>query len=448
MSADTFSGISRPGYDVMVVWDYRSFYIDWSCVEPYSEICLLAWSMGVFAASQTAQAIDYKITKRIAVNGTLCPIDSVAGIPEHIYYGTLDNLSETGVRKFNRRMCASREMFDRFMTTYQPRAVDELADELRAIAERTVLPAPAVGSWDLAIIGKGDCIFPPINQQRAWTLQRYCGPRPVAVEIIDDGHYTDFQAIIDRYFVDKDTMQQRFAAGTATYAGNSPVQADVVSRLCKMLKTLRITSELASATTPILEIGSGAGNLSRCIRAMAPNAKFTMWDIAADAPFGVVGEFQQCDAELQLRRIAPQSQGFIFSASTMQWFNSPVAFLENCARALKPAGYACLTTYTRGNMHEITDLTGNSLPLYTPAEWLKMVSANFEVLASQAYERDLDFETPLDVLRHLKLSGVNSLGKSSRGDVDARSIINRYPMRLDGRFYLTYKPLIMVLQKK
>lgn len=75
MDANVFSHVRRPGYDVMVVWDYRTFHIDWSVCEPYEEICLLAWSMGVFAASQTTQAIDYKITCRIAVNGTLRPID-------------------------------------------------------------------------------------------------------------------------------------------------------------------------------------------------------------------------------------------------------------------------------------------------------------------------------------------------------------------------------------
>ena len=46
MDADVFRDIRRPGYDVMVVWDYRSFFIDWSCTASYTEICLLAWSMG------------------------------------------------------------------------------------------------------------------------------------------------------------------------------------------------------------------------------------------------------------------------------------------------------------------------------------------------------------------------------------------------------------------
>ena len=106
MDAGVFGHLRRPGYDVMVVWDYRSFHIDWSCVESYEEICLMAWSMGVYAASETVQAIEHKITRRVAVNGTMSPIDDLKGIPQAIFYGTLEGLSEATLRKFNRRMCA------------------------------------------------------------------------------------------------------------------------------------------------------------------------------------------------------------------------------------------------------------------------------------------------------------------------------------------------------
>ena len=30
MDAAPFAGLRRPGYDIMVVWDYRSSDIDWS----------------------------------------------------------------------------------------------------------------------------------------------------------------------------------------------------------------------------------------------------------------------------------------------------------------------------------------------------------------------------------------------------------------------------------
>ena len=64
-----------------------------------------------------------------------------------------------------------------------------------------------------------------------------------------------------------------------------------------------------------------------------------------------------------------------------------------------------------------------------------------------AFQRDLDFATPADALRHLRLTGVNSLGRTSRGEVNTRQLLRQFPMMLDGRYHLTYCPLILILRK-
>ncbi len=445
MEADVFRHVRRPGYDVMVVWDYRSFYIDWSCTGPYSEICLLAWSMGVFAASQTIQAIDYKTTCRIAVNGTLQPIDDCLGIPERIFQGTLEGLSETSLAKFNRRMCVSKEDFAMFCAHKPSRPVDELCDELQAISDRLILHTPSHIRWDLAIAGRNDRIFPPANQRRSW---QQAG---VPIELVDSGHYFDFQNLIDRHFIDKNLVSERFSAGTSTYGRNATVQIDVVERLMEMLNNLGISREILQARNAVLEIGSGSGTLSRAIARLVSDARMVMWDLASPIPDGLPAgrryEFSNCDAELAITHVASESFDHIFSASTMQWFNSPEKFLHDCHRALKPGGYAALTTYTKGNLHQIQALTGNGLPLMPVGRWLEMAAGYFTIVSHAEYERDLDFESPVDVLRHLKLTGVNSLSRSSRGEVDVRDVIRRYPMMLDGRYHLTYRPLILILKK-
>jgi malonyl-CoA O-methyltransferase len=60
---------------------------------------------------------------------------------------------------------------------------------------------------------------------------------------------------------------------------------------------------------------------------------------------------------------------------------------------------------------------------------------------------DLDFDSPLDALRHLKYTGVNALSRSHRGAVSVNKVLENYSMRLDGKWHLTYKPLIMIYQK-
>ena len=53
MDARPFRHLKRPGYDIAVVWDYRSMCIDWSFCKPYTEICVVAWSLGVYASAVT-----------------------------------------------------------------------------------------------------------------------------------------------------------------------------------------------------------------------------------------------------------------------------------------------------------------------------------------------------------------------------------------------------------
>ena len=441
-----FSNIRRPGYDVMVVWDYRSFYIDWTCTDRYTEICLFAWSMGVYAASQTVQAIENKITLRIAVNGTVHPIDDRLGIPESIFYGTLDNLNEISLQKFFRRMSSTREDYELFNNRRPCRTIDELREELQSLSDRLILDTPSDMRWDIAVVGRHDHIFPRFNQLRAW------GNAGVSVRQVEAGHFFDFSELVDLYLIDKSAAKRTFTAGESSYLDNATVQVDAVERLMKMIKTNRLAPQIMASKNAILEIGSGTGILSRHMAALIDTAEIVMWDISSHIPAGLPSgrkyRFQNCDAETELQKVIPQYFDHIFTASTVQWFNSPEKFLIDCHKALRPGGYVFLTTFTTGNLHEISDITGVSLPLLSPDHWKMLVEKYFEIIDSEHYTRDLDFETASDALRHLRLTGVNSLGRSSKGAVNVRDLLDRFPMRLDGRYHLTYKPLIMILRKK
>lgn len=154
--------------DLMICYDYRTLDFDACAVARYSIIDVVAWSMGVWAASQVLSRISLPINNSVAINGTPFPIDEKRGIPPTIFQGTLNGLSEVTLRKFQRRMCADGSAFESFRNIAPKRPAEDLKEELAAIAQQYQMLPPAGFTWNQVIIGENDRIFPPINQHTAW----------------------------------------------------------------------------------------------------------------------------------------------------------------------------------------------------------------------------------------------------------------------------------------
>ncbi|MDE5744352.1 MAG: DUF452 family protein, partial [Paramuribaculum sp.] len=133
MDDTPFRNMKFPGYDVAVVWNYSTPGFAADFWHDYSEICILAWSYGVYYAGRFIENHpELPITARIAINGTLYPVDNEKGIPVQIFNATLNALSEPSVKKFYRRMCGSSALYECFMNNLPERSVESLAAELNA----------------------------------------------------------------------------------------------------------------------------------------------------------------------------------------------------------------------------------------------------------------------------------------------------------------------------
>ena len=162
MSARPFAGLTMPGYDIAVAWDYRDMSAPWlETISDYEEIVLVAWSFGVHAAARFLTAHPtLQITARIAVNGTRFTSDDARGIPHDIFQGTLSTLNDRNIIKFHMRMCGGGTAYKAFSSTAPERELGDLRDELQAFDTD---PAPKM-LWDKAFISRGDLIIPPSNQ--------------------------------------------------------------------------------------------------------------------------------------------------------------------------------------------------------------------------------------------------------------------------------------------
>lgn len=175
--------------DLLVCYDYRSLDFDFTLLQGYGNIRLIAWSMGVWAASVVLQYIDLPICERIALNGTMTPVDDNEGIPQITFRRTLEGLNDITLEKFIRRMCLKKENMQTFLLKRPKRSVEELKEELQLIREQVQsCPVPEF-KWEQAVIGKDDLIFLAANQRNAWhagtEVVEYDGPH-YSEEILRD----------------------------------------------------------------------------------------------------------------------------------------------------------------------------------------------------------------------------------------------------------------------
>lgn len=406
---EAFEGLRCPGYDIAVASDYSDFTLP--PIAGYGEVVLMAWSLGVHAAELAATALPQTLT--IAVNGTPTPVSDTEGIPEAIFSATANNLTEQSLAKFRKRMGAA----------HLPRGSRSISELRQELSEFPRVRVPF--RWDRAVISADDRIFPPANQERAWSGR-------AEIARIDGPHCPDFQQIVDRFVIDKSLVGSRFAKGRQTYEDAADVQHRIADHLMSLWQKHGLTAR------SVLEIGVGNGYFTSLYSPRLKGADITLWDIAPCSDTII-----RADAEADLRTMHSTVDA-IASASTMQWFNSAAAFLLNCSRVLNPGGLAVLSTFGPQTFKELTAAGVIPLPYLSEESLRRIVPDGMELLELHSGLITKVFADPMAVLRHLKATGVNARPCSN----PVRTIADTYPRRPDGRCDLTYQPIYLILRKK
>ena len=160
-----FRHLSAGDADCWIVYDYRS--LDFPEIpEHYTEIHLIAWSMGVWVASQVVP--ESRLTTATAINGTPYPGHDEWGIPVNIFQGTLERLDEANWARFCRRMCGSRTLAVRY-EELTDRRVEELKEELSFLNEQMKLcGSNELFVWNKAFVSLSDHVVPSENQLCYW----------------------------------------------------------------------------------------------------------------------------------------------------------------------------------------------------------------------------------------------------------------------------------------
>lgn len=156
--------------EVWICYDYRDLNFK-EDLSRFDDIKIIAWSFGVWVATQIIQVSYFPfITTAVAINGTSFPVHDTLGIPVAVFKGTLENLTENGVHKFNRRMCGNKELALSY-ESIPPRPLEEIKKELQNLYEffiHTDSTEITGNFWTQAILSTTDRIFPFENLKNFW----------------------------------------------------------------------------------------------------------------------------------------------------------------------------------------------------------------------------------------------------------------------------------------
>lgn len=245
-------------------------------------------------------------------------------------------------------------------------------------------------------------------------------------------------------------IKQRFTRALSTYDDEANAQHKISRTLISVLKN---TDRLCF--DKVLEIGCGTGGFTRLLHQYCQIDKWTVNDLCDHCEEKIQSilsdenyQFISGDAETL---DFPTKYNLIASSSAFQWMSNPELFFEKLAHLLEKDGLLLFSTFAPDNFFEIKRLTGKGLVYPTPSMLKRWFNQRFNLVYMNEDEIRLNFNSPLQVLKHLKATGVTATGNV----VWTRGIQNEFCKRYTELFstetqkvHLTYKPIYVLATKK
>ena len=148
--------------------------------------------------------------------------------------------------------------------------------------------------------------------------------------------------------IDPFQVRRHFSGHADQYDLYSVVQKRVATRLLGRLP--------ATFTTPVLDLGTGTGDVAHRLLQLYPQTRVIVSDLAHDMSCSAVSRLPKTaavDADAQLLPFLSSSFGLILSASMFQWIEDlSVAFAE-CYRVLQPGGTFLFALFGDGTLGEL-----------------------------------------------------------------------------------------------
>ncbi len=241
--------------------------------------------------------------------------------------------------------------------------------------------------------------------------------------------------------INPQTIKKQFEKSLDKYNENAFVQRAMAEKLVELLPDKNYSK--------ILELGCGTGILTKELYNKIKFDKFYANDLIQQTKKfldEILANYELLIGNAQ--KIKPSSKmDLIISNAMFQWFKNPKTIFEHCKTLLNPNGILAFSTFGPNNFKEIKKLTGLSLEYKTSKELAKNLSEHFEIITILEFEQVLKFNNVLELLAHMKNTGVNSLNSKTWTFAQVKEFCTQYT-NLYPEITLTYAPIIIIAKRK
>jgi len=239
---------------------------------------------------------------------------------------------------------------------------------------------------------------------------------------------------------DYKNIKKQFEKSMSEYDKNALVQNMMAEKL--LIELVKIQTDFEN----ILELGSGTGLTTRKIARKLKFKNYCANDLVEKSQNYVKKFIPKakfiCGNALKI--MPSKKVDLIISNAMFQWFENLDNALNILKLSMNKGAILAFTSFSPENFSQIKNLTGLTLNYKSLEETENILKLNgFEILFSENFYEEIEFKNPLELLVHMKKTGVNSLSEKTWTVKKVKDFCDKFSKKYS-KTKLTYSPIVIV----
>ena len=239
--------------------------------------------------------------------------------------------------------------------------------------------------------------------------------------------------------IDKSLVKKRFKKSLKTYDENAIVQKKMAKELINLLPKKEYNK--------IFEIGCATGILTKEIADRLIFSELYLNDIVEESKKYVQEIYKECNfiagdiENIDLNK----KYNLIISNACLQWCSNIEETLSELINALDDGGILAISVFGEDNLKEIKSIFNIGKEISSISSMENFLNTQ-KIIIKKEDKIKIDFETPMEVLKHLKYTGTNAIKEIKLTKTKLKDFEQKYKENYtqNNKVYLTYNPIYII----